>query len=304
MRPVVHWFGTLPFGSQVDETTARAMVNRCLDAGITRFDTADAYNRHASEEILGRVIRGRKDVTVSTKVGARYGKAPPESGLSRGWILKSIDGSLRRLGVERVEVYYMHQPDPRVPIDETLGAFDEVIGSGKAGGFGHSNFAAWQVMEMIAKGRKPVIAQQMLNLIARGVEQEYLPFARQYGVPTLAYNPLAGGLLTGKHNRKQEPAKGTRFDGNEMYRKRYWSGAMFDAVEELVRIAKEAGKTIVQLSLQWAQQKSEGLLLGATTLEQLEENLAALDGTLDEATLAACDAVWEDLRGPLPKYNR
>lgn len=298
------WFGTMPFGGQVGEKTARAMVERCLDAGITRFDTADAYNRGASEEILGRALKGVDGAIVATKVGAKFGKAPPESGLSRGWILSSIDGSLRRLGREAVDVYYLHQPDHGVPIDETLDAFGEVLRSGRARSMGISNYAAWQVMEMISKGRKPAVGQQMLNLIARGLEQEYLPFAGRYGIPTLAYNPLAGGLLTGKHDRSRPPAKGTRFDDNEMYQKRFWQARMFDAVDRLAAIAREAGRTLTQLSLQWVLQKAEGVVLGATRMDQLEENLAALDGKLDDGTLDACDGIWEDLRGPVPKYNR
>lgn len=298
------WFGCMSFGSQVDEETAAQLVHRCLDAGITRFDTADAYNWGKSEEILGRVLAGVDGVVIATKVGAQYGKAPQESGLSKDWILRSIDGSLRRLGLDAVDVYYMHQPDYRVPIDETLGAFDQVMAQGKAKAFGISNFAAWQVMEMIAAGRKPVIAQQMWNVITRNVEQEWVPFARKYEIPTLAYNQLAGGLLTGKHDAARPPAAGTRFAGNDMYQRRFWQPALFGAVAKLRRIAERAGKTLLELSLQWAAQHADGLLLGATSLAQLEANLAALEGTLDESLLRACDEVWTELRGPVAPYNR
>jgi len=296
----------MSFGSQVDEAVAKALVHRCLDAGITRFDTADAYNWGKSEEILGRVLAGSSthSYSVATKVGAQYGTAKPESGLSPDWVRKSIDGSLKRLGMERVEVYYMHQPDYRVPIGETLEAFEDILVSGKARGFGVSNFAAWQVMEMIADGMKPVLAQQMWNVITRNLEQEWVPFAHQHEIPTLAYNQLAGGLLTGKHDRSKPPTAGSRFDGNEMYQKRFWQQPLFDAVDRLGKIAEEAGKTLLELSLQWIAGRADGLLLGATTLEQLDANLAALEGELDDATLAACEEVWLELRGPVPFYNR
>lgn len=298
------WFGTMPFGSQVDEKTARAMVKRCLDAGITRFDTADVYNRGASEEILGRALKGVRGFTLATKVGGPFGKAPEESGLAPDWIRKSIDRSLKRLGVESVDLYYMHRPDYGAPIDDTLATFEEIVKAGKVKTVGVSNYAAWQVMEMISKGLTPAAAQQMLNLVARGLEQEYLPFARQYRIPTLAYNPLAGGLLTGKHNPTNPPAKGTRFDGNEQYQERYWNERMFDAVEQLAGVARNAGKTPVQLALQWTCGRVEGIILGATTLKQLDSNLAALEGTLDDPTREACDRIWNGLRGPIPNYNR
>jgi len=296
----------MSFGSQVDEATAEALVHRCLDAGITRFDTADAYNWGKSEEMLGRVLAkaNAHSCTISTKVGAQYGAAKPESGLSPNWIKKSIDGSLKRLGVGEVDIYYMHQPDYRVPIGDTLEAFAEILDSGKARGFGISTFAAWQVMEMIADGMKPVIAQQMWNVMTRNLEQEWVPFARHYGIPTLAYNQLAGGLLTGKHDRKEPPKEGTRFAGNEMYQKRFWQEPLFDAVDKLEHIAEQAGKTLLELSLQWIAKRADGLLLGATSVEQLDANLAALEGKLDDATLAACEEVWLELRGPVPEYNR
>ena len=305
------WFGCMPFGSRVDDDLAQRMIRRCLDAGITRFDTADAYNAGKSEEMLGRAITALgiqpDDIMVSTKVGARYGNAPPDSGLTATWIARSIDASLQRLGLSCVDTYFMHQPDPTTPIDESLAAFEEVFAAGKAKRLGISNFAAWQVMEMKAlnaNGAQPVLAQQMWNVITRNLEQEWVPFARKHGVTTLAYNQLAGGLLTGKHDFSQGPAANTRFDDNEMYQRRFWHPALFDAVTRLERIADAAGITLLQLALRWAAQMADGLLLGATSMEQLDANLAALDGVLSGDVMAECDAVWLDLRGPVPPYNR
>jgi aryl-alcohol dehydrogenase-like predicted oxidoreductase len=147
----------------------------------------------------------------------------------------------------------------------------------------------------------------MYNLIARGIEEEYLPFCKRFGVAVAPYNPLAGGLLTGKHKRESGPIAGTRFDGNELYLNRYWHADDFAAVEELRAVARDAGKTLVELSFQWllGRQNVDSIILGASRMEQLEENLKACEGgTLDADTLARCDAVWNRLRGVTPKYNR
>jgi len=297
------WFGAMPFGSQVDEPLAKKMIARCLDAGITRFDTADAYNWGRSEEILGRCLAGVKDVKISTKVGAQYGAAPEVSGLNPEWIRSSIEGSLERLGVDSIDCYYLHQPDYRVPIQATLTAFGEILDSGKATRFGVSNFAAWQVMEIVAEGYRPALSQQMWNVITRDLEKEWIPFAKKYDIRTLAYNQLAGGLLTGKHSFESD-ASGTRFDANTMYRNRFWKLSYFNAVRSLAEIARDAGLTLLELSLRWIAARADGLLIGATTLEQLDANLAALDGTLAPDVDEACEQVWQNLRGPVPAYNR
>ncbi|MBI2900170.1 MAG: aldo/keto reductase [Planctomycetes bacterium] len=287
----------MTFGGQTDEAEARRLVDLALDSGVTRFDTANVYNRGRSEEILGRCLRGRR-ATVATKVGGRY--ATEAEGLGRDHILRECDASLKRLGLERIDTYYMHQPDPKTPIEESVGAMDHLLRAGKIGAVGASNFAAWQVVRMMPT---ITVVQPMYNLLARDVEREFLPMCRETKLRVLAYNPLAGGLLTGKH-RPGDAATGTRFDGNEMYRKRYWLDAMFRAVGEYGEVARRAGRTIVQLAFQWLRAQGVGILLGASRLDHLRENLAALDGTLDETTLQACDEVYARLAGPVPKYNR
>jgi aryl-alcohol dehydrogenase-like predicted oxidoreductase len=147
----------------------------------------------------------------------------------------------------------------------------------------------------------------MYNLLARAIEDEYLPFCKRFGVAVVPYNPLAGGLLTGKHSRQRGPVTGTRFDGNQMYLDRYWHEDYFAAVDELAVLAREAGKTLVELSFQWllSQEQVDSIILGASRLEQLEENLrASQGGRLDETILARCGAIWKRLRGITPKYNR
>jgi aryl-alcohol dehydrogenase-like predicted oxidoreductase len=155
--------------------------------------------------------------------------------------------------------------------------------------------------------RAPYISQPMYNLLARAIEEEYVPFSNRFGVSIISYNPLAGGLLTGKYTKERKPIPGGRFHQNRLYQDRYWHEDYFAAVEELERIGREAGRSLVELSLQWllAQPHVDSVILGASRMEQLEENLQACEGPpLDESIVARCDGVWKRLRGITPKYNR
>jgi 1-deoxyxylulose-5-phosphate synthase len=306
-------FGTMPFGSQADEAASRRMVDRCLDAGINFFDTANMYNQGKAETILGKALAGRRrQVILATKVRCNMQNAPEQSGLSRAAIHKALDASLKRLGTDYVDLYYLHWPDYGVPIEETLGAMDELVRAGKVRYPAVSNYAAWQVCQILWVAEKngfkaPCVSQPMYNLLARGIEEEYLPFSKQFGVAVIPYNPLAGGLLTGKHSRARGPIAGTRFDKNQLYLGRYWHDDYFAAVEELRTIASQAGKSLIELSLQWLLSREivDSVILGASRLEQLEENLKACEGKpLGQATLDGCDRVWARLRGITPKYNR
>ena len=306
-------FGTMTFGAQIDQATAHRIVDCCLDAGINFFDTANVYNRGAAETIVGKTLKGRRDkVILASKVRGKIGDAPDEEGLSRAAMRKAIDASLQRLGTDYVDLYYLHQPDYATPIEETLETMEELVRAGKVRFPAISNYAAWQVAEILwiceKRGYHPYfISQPMYNLLARGIEEEYLPFCQRFGVAVVPYNPLAGGLLTGKHSRQSAPTPGTRFDGNKMYQDRYWLDDDFAAVEELRSIAQEAGKTLVELAVQWllAQPLVDSIILGASRVEQLEENLKAAEGpNLDKSVLKRCDTVWKRLRGITPKYNR
>jgi aryl-alcohol dehydrogenase-like predicted oxidoreductase len=306
-------FGTMTFGAQIDQATAHRIVDCCLDAGINFFDTANVYNRGAAETIVGKTLKGRRDkVILASKVCGKMGDAPDEEGLSRAAMRKAIDASLQRLGTDYVDLYYLHQPDYATPIEETLETMEELVRAGKVRFPAVSNYAAWQVAEILwiceKRGYHPYfISQPMYNLLARGIEEEYLPFCQRFGVAVVPYNPLAGGLLTGKHSRQSAPTPGTRFDGNKMYQDRYWLDDDFAAVEELRSIAQEAGKTLVELAVQWllAQPLVDSIILGASRVEQLEENLKAAEGpNLDKSVLKRCDTVWKRLRGITPKYNR
>ena len=302
----------MTFGSQTDEAAGSRMIDYCLDTGINFFDTANAYNGGKSEEMLGRILRGKRDrAIVASKVRNKMGDGPDMDGLSRAAIRRAIDDSLRRLGMDYVDIYYLHLPDYKVPIEESLEAMQELVKQGKIRYVASSNYSGWQVVEMLWVAEKhgyqrASITQPMYNLIARGIEQEYLPMCQHFGVATVVYNPLAGGLLTGKQ-KMDAPLPGTRFDKNRMYLDRYWHKADFEAVEELKQIAAQAGRSLVSLSLNWLYRHApiDCVILGASRLEHLQENVRVWeDGPLDPSTLQACDQVWAKLRGPRPQYNR
>jgi aryl-alcohol dehydrogenase-like predicted oxidoreductase len=306
-------FGTMPFGSQADQSTSTRMVDQCLDAGINFFDTANMYNMGRAESVLGQALGARRSrVIVASKVRYKMGEAPDESPLSRAAILKALEASLRRLGTDYLDLYYLHWPDYDTPIEESLATLDELIRAGKVRYAAVSNYAAWQVCEILWLCEKknyhaPYVSQPMYNMLARGIEDEYLPFCKRFGISVIAYNPLAGGLLTGKQSREQGPIEGTRFDKNALYLGRYWHDDYFAAVEELKSVERAAGKSLVELALQWvlSQDQVDSVILGASRPEQLAENLKACEaGRLEAPILARCDEVWKRLRGVTPKYNR
>ena len=305
--------GTMTFGGQVSEEDSIRMVDCCLDAGINFFDTANSYNNGLSETILGKALKGRRhSVVLATKVRNKMGDEPDDVGLSRAAIRKAIHASLKRLQVDYVDLYYLHQPDWDTPVEETLAAMDELVREGKVRYPAVSNYASWQVVQMhwISENHgyvPPTVSQPMYNLLARGIEAEYLACCKEFGIAVVPYNPLAGGLLTGKHAKQTSPTPGTRFDGNKMYQDRFWHAQYFEAVEEASATAARAGLTLVELAFRWLLSRpgADTVIVGATTLDQLEDNLLACQGpSLTEDVLAECDAIWEKLRGVTPRYNR
>jgi aryl-alcohol dehydrogenase-like predicted oxidoreductase len=305
--------GTMTFGAQVDEATSIRMIHRSLEAGINFVDTADVYNQGVTETIVGKALKDRREgVVLVSKVRGQIGSyALKDQGLTRWHILHGVEASLKRLQTEALDVLLLHAPDDHTPLEEALSACDMLVRQGKIMYYGLSNHAAWQVCraQWLAERyhfQAPVITQVPYNLIARGIEQEFLPFCRALEVGVMVYNPLAGGLLSGKHDPAQAPAEGTRFQFNQDYYHRYWRDANFAAAAELLEIARKTGKTLVQLALQWlaAQEAVDTIILGASKPEQLEENLASAEGTVDQDTLAACDRVWQKIKGPSFQYNR
>ena len=305
-------FGTMTFGKPLDQAGATQLVNRSINAGINFFDTANVYQKGIAETMLGHAIKGKRDqLIIASKVHGKMGDGPDQQGLSRKAILRAIDESLERLGTDYLDLYYFHLPDYSTPIEESMEAMESLLKQGKVRYPAQSNFASWQVVEMLwlAKDRSwhaPYVSQPMYNLVARGIEQEYLPMCKEFGIPNVVYNPLAGGLLTGKH-KPETITPGTRFDNNKMYQERYWHEQQFRAVEQLSKIAKGKGRSLVSLALNWLlhHTATDCIILGASRMEQLHENLATIDdGPLTEDVLQACDEVWRNLRGPLPYYNR
>jgi 1-deoxyxylulose-5-phosphate synthase len=305
-------FGTMTLGKPLDQAGTNQIIDRCIDAGINFFDTANMYNAGVAETLLGSALKGRRDkVVLASKVFFKMGEAPDQQGLSRKAILRAIDESLTRLQTDYLDLYYLHAPDHTVPIEESLEAMESLVKRGKVRYPSCSNYAGWEVVQMLCISQQcgwhaPYISQPMYNLLARGIEQEYLAMCKEFGVSTIVYNPLAGGLLTGKH-RPDAVIPGTRFDNNKLYQDRYWHEQYFSAVERLRQIAQSAGRSLISLSLNWLlhHSPSDVVILGASSMAQLNENLAAgEEGPVPEDVVKACDQVWQDLRGPLPVYNR
>jgi aryl-alcohol dehydrogenase-like predicted oxidoreductase len=251
---------------------------------------------------------------LATKAGMPHPDAGEHGLLSPQALRACVDGSLRRLGTDRIDLFYLHQPDRTTPVADTLATVADLVAEGKVLALGVSNYAAWQIAELAntadqVGAPRPVVAQQLYNLLARRVEEEYLEYARTSGLLTMVYNPLGGGLLTGRHRFADTPDAGRFGDSKlaEMYRARYWDARLFGAVERLAGIAAGAGIGLVELSLRWLLDQPDvgALLLGGSTVDQLRANLtAAAAGPLPDDVRAACDEVGADLRGPMPAYNR
>jgi aryl-alcohol dehydrogenase-like predicted oxidoreductase len=305
----------MTFGDTVDFDGAAAMLDTALDAGIIHIDTANGYAGGESERMLARLLDGRRDrVTLATKAGMPHPDAGEHSPLSAAGLRASVEGSLSRLGTDHVDLFYLHQPDRAAPLTETLGTVAELVAEDKIGGLGVSNYAAWQIAEVNhtaddVGAPRPVAAQQLYNLLARRIEDEYAEFAAVTGLTTVVYNPLGGGLLSGRHSFDSDPAEG-RFGNSRlasMYKERYWNAAIFDAVQQLSAVADKAGIPLTELALRWLVSKPAAgpILLGGSKVEHLRSNIDAFaKGPLDDELVEACDDVGAALRGSMPNYNR
>ncbi|WP_396923059.1 aldo/keto reductase [Mycolicibacterium sp.] len=307
--------GTMTFGDTVDADGAAAMLDVALDAGITHIDTANGYAGCESERMLADLLRGRRDrVALATKAGMPHPDAGEHSPLSAAGLRASVEGSLSRLQTDHVELFYLHQPDRAAPLTETLSTVAELVAEGKIGALGVSNYAAWQIAELnhvadTVGAPRPVAAQQLYNLLARRIEDEYAEFAAVTGLTTVVYNPLGGGLLTGRHSFDADPTEGRFGDSRlaQMYKQRYWNAAIFEAIEALAVIADKAGIPLTELALRWLVSKpaTGPILLGGSKVGHLQSNIAAVaQGPLAEDVVTACDEVGAALRGPMPNYNR
>jgi aryl-alcohol dehydrogenase (NADP+) len=290
----------MTFGLQSDEGTAVAILDRAAEGGIDFIDSSDSYplggdlsTRGITEEILGRWLRGKRDrFIVATKCFAPTGPAPFDAGNSRKHIMAAIDNSLRRLQTDYIDLYQLHGYDRQTPIDETLGVLDDLVRSGKVRYTGCSNFLTYQLVRAIGRSETLRLArfdsvQPRYNLLFRQIEREMLPFCLEEGVGVISYNPIAGGLLSGKHSQSGSPPEGTRFTlgtAGAAYQDRYWHDPEFDTVEELREMAKQAGVSLVTLSVAWvmANKAITAPIIGASRPEQLDASLAAAEFKLDE----------------------
>lgn len=305
--------GTMTFGDTVDAATSAAVFEAALEAGITGIDTANGYAKGATEPLLAPLVAEHRDrIVLATKAGMPHPDAGEHSPLSRAGLRASVEGSLRRLGVDRIDLFYLHQPDRRAPLAETLATVAELHDEGKIAALGVSNFAAWQVVDLVAAcdragAPRPVVAQNVYSILARRVEDEWFECARTHGVRTMVYNPLAGGLLARRPSTGGTPG---RFEGSvlaDMYRQRYLSDGVLRAAEALADVADEAGLPQAELALRWAAgaEGTDALLLGASRPAQLRDNVAAVGrGPLPADVLEAVDAATAEVRGVMPRYNR
>jgi len=302
--------GTMTMGLQSDEVTSASVLDRAAEGGITFIDTADVYPLGGgletvgrTEEIVGRWMRGKRDrFIVATKCSGRTGPSAWELGNSRKHILDAVDDSLRRLDSDYIDLYQLHGPDPGTPIDETLGALDDLVRTGKVRYVGCSNFLAYKVARALGRSEARSVVrfdsvQPRYNLLFRQIERELLPLCAEEGLGVIPYNPIAGGLLSGKHSPSSAPEDGTRFTigtAGAMYQQRYWHDKEFATVEELRKVAEREGVSLVTLSVAWvlANPAVTAPIIGASRPEQLGDSLAAaefvmsgeLKGELDELT--------------------
>ncbi|MEY4229212.1 MAG: hypothetical protein RLZZ362_61 [Actinomycetota bacterium] len=301
--------GTMMFGNwgNTDEVECHRMVHRALDAGITMFDTADMYDAGESERILGEALRmlrpgNRRDgVSIATKVGNRMAGDPARGGLSRRWVVQACDDSLRRLGVERIDLYQMHRPDPATPIDETLAALDDLVRAGKVGALGTSTFSAAEIDEAVssaAAGAWTALAteQPPYSLLTRGIEREVLPALRRHHMAAMVWAPLNGGWLTGKYQAgaaADAASRAERQPDHFDHRDEAVRTEKRSIVESLIGIAAEAGTTLPQLALAFVLDDPavEAAIIGPRTPAQLDDLLALGPLTLPPGARDRIDAV-------------
>ena len=311
--------GTMTLGLQCDEATSIAILDRAAQGGINFIDTADVYPLGSplelvgrTEEIVGRWLRGKREQFIlATKCGFDMGPLDWQRGASRKHVLHAVDASLKRLGTDYVDLYQVHHPDADTPMDETLEAFDAVLRSGKARYIGCSNYPAWRLARALGRSEamglhKFISTQPRYNLLFRQNERELFPLCREEGIAVIPYNPLAGGMLTGKHRRSAAPAEGrfTLGKAAKMYTERYWHDREWDTVDAFVKMAGQAGLEPATLAVAWviANPVVTAPIIGASRPEQLDAILAAAELKLDPALKAALDELTHEFRmGDAPR---
>lgn len=337
--------GTMMFGRQVEENLSIRIIQTALDAGVNFIDTADMYVNGVTEKIVGKALKGKRDQIVLAskgghvrKLGERWGArkdsgpidlarpkpfhawpdhedvGPNDMGLSRKHLMQALEGSLKRLNTDYLDIYYAHMPDYDTPLDETLRAMDDMVTQGKVRYLACSNFRAFQLSKALWLSDKYNLArwdciQPPYNLLTRDIEYELLPLCAEEGVGVCVFSPLAAGFLSGKYDKVAGPIEGTRFSLAHLgyrYNQPYWDDSNFAAVEQLKKIAEEHGKVLSHFALAWvlSNQAITAIVCGATSIEQLNENMAATEIKLSQEELDACDEIWHQLRPPRLFYGR
>jgi aryl-alcohol dehydrogenase-like predicted oxidoreductase len=283
------------FGWRIDAEGTAAVVNAAIESGINFFDTADIYGTGQSEEFLGRALKGRRDkVLIATKFGMKM--AEGKEGGKPAYVLQAAEDSLRRLGTDHIDLYQIHQPDPAIPIADTLGALDELVKAGKVREIGCSNFSAEQLREAAQAtfktgGAHFASVQNNYSLLHREPEAEVLPECQRLGIAFLPYFPLANGLLTGKYRRGQPFPKSSRAEDG--FGPKVFSDENLASVEQLRGFAESRGHTLLELSMAWLAAKPAiaSVIAGAKTAEQVKTNASSVAWRLTEADLAAVDGI-------------
>ena len=308
--------GTMTFGNQCDEQTSFEILNKAWEAGVNFIDTADVYplppdlkTVGATETIIGNWLKNhpgrRHEVILATKCNGRMSNSPNDQGLSRRHIMDAVDASLKRLQTDFIDLYQVHFYDPNTPLDETLKALDDLVRLGKVRYIGCSNFLAYQLSKSLWISDKRGISrfdciQPRYNILFREFENELFPLCTEEGIGVIAYNPLAGGFLTGKHKKETGPETGGRFnlgEAGKLYRSRYWNDAQFDAVEKMKFFFNNRNKSLTQIAAAWvlSQPVVTSAIIGASKPEQLGDSLSSVNITLDDEEKKFLDEIWYSL---------
>jgi len=291
--------GTNTFGGKADEATSINIINQALELGINFIDTADMYTRGRSEEIIGKAVKGkRSQAIIATKFGHPASVGPEERGASRHHMMKAVEASLKRLQTDYIDLYYIHYPDSKTLIEETLRALDDLVRTGKVRYIGCSNYVAWQLCEALWSSRvqnlEPFIAvQSKYNMLDRSIEQELAPCCQAYGTGVIPWGPLASGFLTGKYRRGKEIPSGARLGSSSSIYQDVLSDTNFDKLDSIETFASEHDHSVGNLAIAWLLSHPwlGSVIAGATTAEQLSLNAAAVDWKLTSEDISELDKI-------------
>ena len=292
--------GTMMFGGPADETASIRMMHKANDLGINFFDTANIYNAGESERVVGKAISDRRDrIVLATKGGIRVGEGPNDVGASRVHLMREVEHSLRRLGTEYLDLYYLHKPDPTTPIEETWRTLDTLVQQGKIRYIGVSNFRAWQLCELLCaverlQLERITVLQPLYNLVNRDAEVELFPLSKKQGIGVVSYSPLARGVLSGKYKAGQALPEGSRASrGNKRLLETEMREESYEVAERLRPIASAHGVTLTQFALAWclANPLLTAVIIGPRTMAQLDDNMGCLNCRITPEDEAAVDSL-------------